>query len=101
MPVETAPSTATLADPPPEVDALAERVVRFGLTVPAILFLESMRPMNLIGANALHFMAPVLDPLMPGLGVDELARFLERRDSVEALIRAIEERASATSEERA
>ena len=80
-------------DPIPEqAEALADRIVRFGMTVPAILFLETMRPMNNLGANALHFMSPMMAPLMPGLGIDELATFLEGRDSVERLICAIEAR---------
>lgn len=77
---------------PPEAEALADRIVRFGMSVPAILFLESMRPLNTLGATALHFMSPLMAPLMPGLAVDDLARFLEGRDSVEQLICAIEER---------
>jgi hypothetical protein len=80
---------------PPEAEALADRIVRFGMAIPAILFLESMRPLNTLGANALHFMSPMMAPLMPGLGIDELAKFFESRGSVEQLICAIEQREAA------
>jgi len=77
---------------PDEAERLADQIVKFGMTVPAILFLESMRPLNTLGATTLHFLSPLMAPLMPGLGIDELAKFMERRQSVEELICAIEER---------
>ena len=71
-------------------DELAARVVRHGLTVPAVLFLESVKPLNMVGAQTLHFVSPMLGPLMPGWRVDEFAQFLEDRGSIEYLLRRIE-----------
>ena len=77
------------------VDALAERVVRRGLSTPAILFLESVRPMNFLASQALTFFAPLAAVALPVASQGELAtlgRLLERRDSIEQIVRAIEER---------
>lgn len=42
------------------VDRLCREVVRRRLTVPAMVFLEVSRPLNTLGAQALHFFTPLL-----------------------------------------
>ncbi len=85
---------------PAQAEQLADRIVRVGMTVPEILFLETMRPLNNLGANTLHFLSPMMAPLMPGLGLEELAKFLELRPSVELLVCAIEQRETAFQQAR-
>jgi hypothetical protein len=82
------------AEPTPEeraaLDPLVREIRRRGMAAPAALFLSGMTPLNGIGAQALHFMQPfataVLDPVRYGV----LARFLERRGSIEWLVRELE-----------
>ncbi len=72
------------------IDAFAAKVCRHGLAIPAILFLESARPMNFIGSQALAFFEPIVRGLLDWQAYSDFARLLERRGSVEALLAAIE-----------
>lgn len=78
----------------PEEDALLERLathaVRFGMGVPAIFFLESVKPLNYIGAQVLTFFGPVATAFFPADDYQRLTALLERRDALEALIRKVE-----------
>jgi len=62
------------------------------MTVPAIFFLESMKPLSFIGSQALHFFEPMVHAFFR---VDEYERFallMERRENLEVLLVKIEER---------
>src|SRR5207249_5377875 len=66
----------------PEDLALLERVaaavVERGMATPAILFLESVGPMNFLGSQALHFFTPLLEVVFPHGDVKRGAKFLRR-----------------------
>ncbi|HPM78462.1 MAG TPA: hypothetical protein PK961_15335 [bacterium] len=72
------------------IDAFAAKICRHGLAVPAILFLESARPLNFIGSQALAFFEPIVRGLLDWQAYSDFAHLLERRGSVEALLAAIE-----------
>jgi hypothetical protein len=80
----------------PEDVALLERVaatvVERGMATPAILFLESVGPMNFLGSQALHFFAPILEVVFPQRDVERVAHLLERRDTLSRLTALIEQR---------
>lgn len=76
------------------LDRLAETLVRRGLTAPALLFLETMRPLNFVGSQFVLFAAPLLDALWIPEERRRLADLLERRATVEELMRRIEARAA-------
>ncbi len=82
-------------EPTPEQRAAAERVcreiVRRRLTTPALAFLEMSRPLNYLGAQALHFFSPFIGALTDAEGNRHFAAFLERRSAIEFLCRRIEE----------
>jgi hypothetical protein len=62
------------------LDEAARRVVELRMAVPAMMFLESIAPMNLVTANMLHLLTPVLGmALAPGL-LERVALLLERRE---------------------
>ena len=73
------------------IDHLCRQIVARGLTTPALVFLESVRPLNYISSQTLHFFAPVLSVVADAQACRELADFLERRGSVDYLCRRIEE----------
>jgi len=73
------------------LDRLAEAVVRRRMSVPAILFLESSKPLNFVGAQALGTFEPLLRSLFPWPDLEKLRLALERRETVELLIRRIED----------
>jgi hypothetical protein len=82
------------------LERIAETVVARGMATPAMLFLESLGPMNFLGSQALHFFAPLLDVVLPQRDVQRVATLLERRDTLSHLIVLIEGRAEARRTER-
>lgn len=87
--------------PPPEgggidsdealLRAVAERVVRMGLAVPAIFFLESTKPLSFVGSQALVFLEPFVKAFLNLKTYDRFTALLEDRANVERLIRKVEE----------
>jgi len=72
------------------LERIAEMVVKRGMAAPATMFLESMGPMNFLGSQALHFITPIIDCVLSIKEVEQVARLLERRDTVTRLIAIIE-----------
>jgi hypothetical protein len=72
------------------LERIAETVVKRGMAAPATMFLESMGPMNFLGSQALHFITPIIDCVCSAKEVEQVARLLERRDTVTRLISIIE-----------
>jgi len=69
---------------------LARKVVGLGLGPVAILFIESMRPLNFVGSQLLHFFAPFVQAFGEFQDYDLLMRSLEDRRSVDLLLESIE-----------
>lgn len=82
------PDTATRMDA--LVDRLATEVVRRRLAVPAIVVLESARPLTFVGNQALVFLEPLVRTFLSAPDYDLFVKLLEDRDRVEGLIAAIE-----------
>jgi len=72
------------------VDRLAREIVRRHLTTPALAMLEMSRPLNFLGAQAMHFFAPVLTAIFEPKMYELFARFLERRDAISVIADRIE-----------
>lgn len=72
------------------LERIAEVVVKRGMAAPATMFLESMGPMNFLGSQALHFITPIIECAFNTKEVEQVARLLERRDTVTRLIAIIE-----------
>jgi hypothetical protein len=70
---------------------VAQKVVDKGMTVPAILFLETIKPLNFIGSQAMVFFEPVVQTVFNLKDYDTLRQALEKRESVEILLLRIEE----------
>ena len=79
---------------PQEEDAILEKVaikvVERGMAVPAILFLESVKPMNYIGSQAMVFFEPIVQAVFNFKDYDTLRSALEKRESIEILLLKIE-----------
>jgi hypothetical protein len=92
-------------DPTPEqaemVDRLAREVVRRGMTVPAITFLEMTQPLNFVAAQTLHFFQPLLSAVFDVRKQQQFAEFLEHRGSIDFICRAIERSAADDSQHHA
>lgn len=74
------------------VDRLARFVVRRRMTAPALMALESARPLNFIGSQVLAFFGPLLSLVFPPEDCDRFVQFLEKRQSVDLVIDTITQR---------
>lgn len=72
---------------------VAARVVELHLEVPAILTLESVRPLSFVASQAMIFFQPLVQALLRFSDYQRFAALAERRDALEALIVLIERRA--------
>lgn len=70
---------------------VAAKVVEWKMTVPAILFLESVKPLNYIGAQAMVFFEPFVQALFDIKDYDTFREMMERRENMERLLLKIEE----------
>ena len=72
------------------LDAVAHRVVRMRMSVPAVFFLESIKPMSYVGSQALVFFEPFVQTLFTVRSYQRFAALLEDRENLERLIQRIE-----------
>ena len=77
------------------LERLAQRVVEMRLETPAILTLESTRPLSVLAGQAMLFFEPFAQAIFHYPDYRRLAALVERRDALELLTRLIEERAEA------
>ena len=77
------------------LERLAQRIADLRLETPAILTLESTRPLSVLAGQAMLFFEPFAQAIFHYPDYRRLAALIERRDALEALTRLIEERAEA------
>jgi hypothetical protein len=70
---------------------VAEKLVKKHLTVPAIFFLESSKPLAFLGGQLLIFLEPFVQTLFNFEQYQRFAILMEDRDSWEKLVRKIED----------
>lgn len=76
------------------LERIADAVVKRGMAAPATVFLESLGPMNFLGSQALHFLTPILEFAFNVKELEQVARLLERRDTIPRLIALIESKSA-------
>ncbi len=74
------------------IEEVAEETVRRRLTIPFIIFLELVQPLSLICSVTITMATPFLEFLFPIEKIRQLEQLLERRERIQALSNAIEER---------
>ncbi len=72
------------------LDKLAKKVVHWKMTAPAIMALESVKPLNYIGSQAMVFFEPIIQTLFNLKDYDTVRQMLERRETLEMLLLRIE-----------
>lgn len=72
------------------MERIAERLVRRRMGAPAIIFLESMGPLNFLGSQALHALTPLLGVVCDQVELERAAAILERRESLSFFIQLLE-----------
>jgi hypothetical protein len=76
------------------LERVAVRVVELHLELPAILTLESVRPLSFVASQAMIFFQPLVQALLRFGDYQRFAALAERRDALEALTALIERRSA-------
>lgn len=80
---------------------IAERLVRMRMSVPAIFFLESSKPLAFVGSQLLIFLEPFVQTLFNFAQYQRFAALMEERENWERLVRKLEDlEAEATEKEK-
>ena len=72
------------------LDRLAQKVVGYRMTVPAIMFLETAKPLSYIGSQTMVFFEPMVKAVFNIAEYDEIRILMEDRRNVEELLTRIE-----------
>lgn len=70
---------------------IAQKVIHWKMSVPAILFLESVKPLNYVGSQMMAFFEPFVQTLFSWKDYDECRRMMEERGTVNKLLQKIEQ----------
>ncbi len=80
-----------LAEHKEVMDRFARKIIDWRMTAPAILFLESAKPLSFLGNQALVFFQPIVQAIFNFKTYDEVVEILEDRDNLEYLLSRLEE----------
>ena len=72
------------------ISDLAQKIVKHGMAVPAILFLEMVKYMSFIGSQLMVFFGPVITVFIQSQSYYRITHLLEERQNVEFLILEIQ-----------
>lgn len=75
------------------LERLADRVVELRLEVPALLTLETARPLSLVASQTMIFFEPMVQAMFRFPDYRLYTSLIERREALEVLARMIETRA--------
>lgn len=87
----------TLEDEEEMITKIAERIHNHGMDGPAILFIESIKPLAYLGAQmGLYFVSPFLRLSGENFGIkgETFLRVFEKRENVEKLLKHLEKLAN-------
>ena len=73
------------------VERVSRFIVRFGMTTPAILALETVRPLSFVGSQFMHLLSPSIGAFLSSREWDAMAHLLENRKGVEYVLQVIEQ----------
>jgi hypothetical protein len=73
------------------MDKIAKEIVQRQLAVPAIIFLETIKPLSFLGNQLLIFANPIVSLVVRTGNYYKFVRMIEDRENVEKLTVAIEE----------
>ncbi|MBM3466063.1 MAG: hypothetical protein FJX76_28575 [Armatimonadetes bacterium] len=92
LPIELTTPTASDESDEAFLERIADAIVRRRMSAPAILLLESVKPLNFVGNQLMVFMDPIIKLFADIPDYARLTRMLENRDTIERLLQAIERR---------
>ena len=72
------------------ISNLAQKIVRHGMAVPAIFFLDMMKYLSFFGGQLMVFFGPIITAFISSQSYYKFAELLEDRNNVEFLLVEIE-----------
>ena len=72
------------------ISNLAGKIVRHGMAIPAIFFLEMVKYLSFFGGQLMVFFGPIITVFIPSHSYYKIAELLEDRKNVEFLLVKIE-----------
>ena len=93
-PTDDAPRTARQRD---LLQTVADQLIARRLQAPAILFLESIKPLSFLTSQGLIVLGPLLQAVVPVKDYQLLTEALEHRENMEWLIQKLEDSEEARS----
>ena len=69
---------------------LAQKIVRHGMAIPAIFFLEMVKYLSFFGGQLMIFFGPIITAFIPSHSYYKIAELLEDKKNVEFLLIQIE-----------
>ena len=73
------------------LQGMAGWIGRRGLTGPAVLFLESVKPLHFVGSQMLYFFEPMVHAVVSGKNYSRFAQLMEDGDALEQFLSMIEQ----------
>lgn len=74
------------------LNKVADLINKKRLNTVAVMFLESVRPLNFFGSQIMTFLQPIVSFVISTKELDLLAKILEKRKSIPLLIELIEKK---------
>ncbi|MGR3219589.1 MAG: hypothetical protein ACUZ8H_07210 [Candidatus Anammoxibacter sp.] len=74
------------------LERVASGITKRKLAAPALLFLETFKPLNYIGNQTMVFFRPFVSMIFPIIKYDKMLNVLERRKSISRLIELLEKK---------
>jgi len=68
------------------VEKVCNEIVKRHVTLPAIVMLETFRPLNYLGSQLMHFFHPIISSILTIDGYSDFTTLLEKRESVDYII---------------
>jgi len=72
------------------LEGMAGWIGRRGLTVPAVLFLESVKPLHFVGSQMMFFFEPMVHAFVSGKNYSRFAQLMEDGNALEEFLIMIE-----------
>ena len=73
------------------ISNLAQKIVRHGMAIPAIFFLEMVKYLSFFGGQIMIFFGPIITVFIPSHSYYKMAELLEDRKNIEFLLVQIEQ----------
>jgi hypothetical protein len=85
------PGLSVSAEQAEAVGRVARFIVRFGITVPALLALETVRPLSYVGSQFMHLLSPSIGAFLSATEWNAMAALLEDRKGLDYVLLVIEQ----------